>query len=319
MQPTDIAVLAVPGMSLFHLSVPSVVFKDIGAHYRLVHVAESPGTLATSSGIDIVVDKGIDFLDQVGVIIVPTWHDPFKPPTSNLINALRNAHDKGTLIVGLCLGAYVLAAAGLLDGRRATTHWAFAKDFSKRFPAVDLDPAVLYVDGADIMTSAGTAAAIDCCLHLVRKREGSREANRIARRLVMPPHRDGGQAQFIETAIPTTKRDYRLSETLEWILANLNQPHSIESVASRTFMSRRTFTREFMHATGETFTRWLIQQRLRLAQQLLETTACSIDQVAEQTGFGSTVTFRQHFSREIGLSPQAWRKRFAPVQEGGGK
>jgi len=316
MQPTDIAVLAIPGMSLFHLSVPSVVFKDIGAQYRLVHVAETPGTLATSSGIDIVVDRGIDLLGQVGVIIVPTWHDPFEPPTADLINALREAHNKGTLIVGLCLGAYVLAAAGLLDGRRATTHWAFAADFSERFPAVHLDPAVLYVDDTDIMTSAGTAAAIDCCLHLVRKREGSREANVIARRLVMPPHRDGGQAQFIETAIPTTKRDYRLSETMEWILANLDQPHSIESVAVRTFMSRRTFTREFMNTTGESFTRWLTQQRLKLAQQLLETTTRPIDQVAEQTGFGSTVTFRQHFRREIGLSPQAWRRRFASAPVG---
>ena len=311
MQPAAVAILAIPGMSLFHLSVPSVVFQDASHHFELIHVSEVPGRLRTNSGVDIHVEQDLTGLSLAGMIIIPTWYDPYQPPSERLVTALREAHRRGAVIVGLCLGAYVVAACGLLDGRVATTHWAYAEDFAARFPGVSLDPMVLYVDHGDVLTSAGTAAAIDCCLHVLRKRHGSREANRVARRLVMPPHRDGGQAQFIETAVPETRRDHRLAGTIEWLLANLDQPHSIASLAERTLMSRRTFTREFQKITGYSLTPWLTKQRLALAQQLLESTRLPVERVSELAGFASPVTFRMHFRNTVGVPPAEWRKRFS--------
>jgi len=213
-------------------------------------------------------------------------------------------------MVGLCLGTFVLAAAGLLEGRAASTHWAWAEEFERSYGNVALDRNALYIDEGDILTSAGTAAAIDCCLHLVRRDHGAEIANRIARRLVVAPHRHVGQAQYIEKPLPETGDPDRLSSALEWAIANLNEPLSLEQLAARAGMSLRSFTHLFRKKTGTTFTQWLLNHRLAAAQRLLETGDCSVEHVAEIAGFGSTVSLRQHFTRAFSISPASYRRQF---------
>jgi len=246
-------------------------------------------------------------------VIVPSWRNPTEPAPPALCEALRAADAAGAQLVGLCLGAFVLADAGLLDGRRATTHWAAAQAFAQRYPKVMLDADVLYVEDGPILTSAGTAAGIDCCLHLLRQRYGGEIANRVARRLVTPPHRQGGQAQFIEQPLPAHPRDSRLADLLDWVRAHLDQPHSLDSLAARALMSRRTFTRHFRQITGTTVGDWLLGERLALSQRLLETTDQPVERIAALAGFGSPVSLRQHFGRAFGVSPSAWRQTFRGV------
>lgn len=247
---------------------------------------------------------------RAGTIIVPSWRDPLESPPAALLGQLRAAHRRGARIVGLCLGSFVLAAAGLLEGRRATTHWLWAAEFARRHPGVDLDPSVLYVDEGDVLTSAGTAAGIDCCLHLLRKDCGAEAASYVARRLVVPPHRQGGQAQYIETPMPAVRAGDRFTQALEWAAGHLDRPHDLDSLASRAAMSRRNFTRRFRRTTGTTPSRWLLGQRLARAQRLLETGARPIERIAEMCGFGSAVSMRQHFARSLGTSPAAYRREF---------
>jgi transcriptional regulator GlxA family with amidase domain len=208
------------------------------------------------------------------------------------------------------LGAFVLAEAGLLDGRKATTHWAYAKDFAARYPAVQLDADVLYVEDRGVVTSAGTAAGLDCCLYLLRQMHGSQVANSVARRLVVSPHRQGGQAQFIEQPIPITPANSRLSDLFDWIRENLHLAHTVDTLAERTFMSRRTFTRQFKQLTGMGVLSWLLSERLAYAQRLLESTGGSMEFVAERAGFGSVESLRLHFRRQFGIAPTEWRKQF---------
>ncbi|MBF3216670.1 helix-turn-helix domain-containing protein, partial [Pseudomonas aeruginosa] len=218
-----------------------------------------------------------------------------RPPQA-LLDALIAARARGAQLVGLCLGAFVLAEAGLLDGRRATTHWMWAEDFAGRFPAVRVEPDVLYIEDDGLLTSAGTVAGIDCCLHLVRQRLGAQTTNHLARRLVVAPHRQGGQAQFIEQPLPDSAQNGRLGELLVWLRQNLDQAHSLDSLAQRVLMSRRTFTRHFRQLTGTTVSQWLQAERLALAQRLLETTEHSVQAIAGLAGFGSAVSLRQQFS-----------------------
>ncbi|MGN6648879.1 helix-turn-helix domain-containing protein, partial [Trinickia sp.] len=245
--------------------------------------------------------------------IVPSWRNALEPPSEPLLNALRDAHARGAQMVGLCLGAFVLAAAGILDGRPATTHWAWADTFARRYRAVRVDAAVLYIDDGDVLTSAGTAASLDCCLHLLRRRCGARAANYVARRLVVPPHRQGSQAQFVEQPISIRARDERLSVLLDWVRENLREPHSLDSLAQRVLMSRRTFTRRFKQATGTTVGAWLLAARLSRAQQLLETTDDSVDTIAGTAGFGSAVSLRQHFAEAFKTTPSSYRREFRGV------
>lgn len=233
-----------------------------------------------------------------------------EPAPAPLLAALRCAHERGALIVALCLGAYVVAEAGLLDGRRATTHWRWAGLFAQRFPQVRVDPNVLYVDEDDVLTSAGTAAGIDCCLHVVRKQFGADVTNRIARTLVVPPHRQGSQAQYIEQPVLATTADSPLTRTLHWAAGHLDQPHSLDSLAARALMSRRSFTRHFRRHTGTSVGRWLLGQRLALAQRLLETTAQPIEHIAEHAGFGSALSLRQHFGDAFNTTPSMYRREF---------
>jgi transcriptional regulator GlxA family with amidase domain len=306
-------VIAFDRISPFHLAGPCVVFGE--SHpgcptFDFKVCSAESGKLHTSCGFDIAVHFGLSALKKADIIIVPSWRDPDEKPPSALLKALNAAYARGAKIVGLCLGAFVLAEAGLLQGRTATTHWAFAQDFAKRFPEVKLNADVLYVEDRGIVTSAGTAAGIDCCLYLLRQLHGSQVANSVARRLVVPPHRQGGQAQFIEQPMPKTLADSRLSELFDWIRENLHLTHNVDALAERALMSRRTFTRQFKLLTGMGFVSWVLVERLAYAQRLLESTSGSIEVVAERTGFGSPESLRLHFRRQFGIAPSEWRKQF---------
>jgi transcriptional regulator GlxA family with amidase domain len=310
-----VAVVAFDRISPFHLSVPCVVFGEdrrgggVPAFDFRVCAAET-GALATTAGFSIAVTHGLEALADAHTIIVPSWRDPDETPPAALLDALRAAHARGALLVGLCLGAFVLAAAGILDGRPASTHWAWADDFARRYPRVRLDPDVLYVDDGDVLTSAGTAAGLDCCLHVLRKICGTRAANHVARRLVVSPHRQGGQAQYVQQPMPPNPRGDRLSGLLDWVSRNLAAPHTLDTLAARALMSRRTFTRRFRLATGTTVGAWLLAQRLARAQQLLESTEESVEAIATSAGFGSAASLRQHFADALRTSPTAWRREF---------
>ncbi|WP_263770409.1 GlxA family transcriptional regulator [Propionivibrio soli] len=312
-----IAVIAFDGISPFPLSVPCLVFGESKVDAPFIHppldllVCSAGGTsLATSAGFTISASHGLRATRCADTIIVPSWPDPDVAPPEELIAALQAAERRGALIVGLCLGSYVLAEAGLLDGCRATTHWAYAGDFARRYPRVQVDADVLYVEDGNVLTSAGTAAGIDCCLHLLRRWCGAEYANHVARRLVVPPHRQGGQAQFVEQPLPESAGDARLAGLIDWVRANLQLPHTLDSLSEKALMSRRTFTRHFRALTGNTVLEWLLSERLRLTQRLLEAGDQSVERIAASVGFGSPVSLRLHFRKAFGVSPNAWRRTF---------
>lgn len=241
---------------------------------------------------------------------MPSWRDVAERPPEPLLAALRRAHQRGATLLGLCLGAFVLAEAGLLDGRAATTHWYCAGELARRYPKIEVRADVLYVDEGSILTSAGSAAGIDCCLHLIRRQHGAELANHVARRLVVPPHRQGGQAQFIEQPLPAAEGAEKLASLLDWARVNLRRPLDVDVLAERAAMSRRSFTRHFRKHTGTSVTQWLVEQRLAYAQRVLETSDHSVDRVAELAGFGSPVSLRQHFAAAFATTPTAWRRQF---------
>lgn len=315
MNPIRVVVLAYEGVSLFHLSVPSIVFGVGPAPsglppYEVGYCAPTPGRVRCDQGVEIEVPSCLDAMVGADIVVVPAWNQPEEVAPAALTEALRQAHAAGVQVVGLCLGAFVLGDAGLLDGRRATTHWACRELFAKRFPKADFHPDVLYVDDGNIVTSAGTVAAIDCCLNIVRQRHGADVANRVARLLVTPPHRQGGQAQYIEQPVPALPSENRLPGVLEWAREHLAQPLSLDDLANVAKMSRRTFTRRFREATGTTVNKWLISERIVRAQQLLETTDMPIEQLAAEVGFGTALSLRQHFAGQVHTSPTAYRRTF---------
>jgi AraC family transcriptional regulator, transcriptional activator FtrA len=278
--------------------------------YRFLVVSQDPPPIRTSTGFLMSPELGLDALAESDTIVIPGWADDLRLPRPQTIEALRAAYDRGARLMSICIGSFVLAAAGLLDGRRATTHWRFADRLAERFPRVSVDPSVLYIDDGQILTSAGTAAGIDLGLHVVRLDYGAEVANQVARRIVMPPHRDGGQAQYIETPIPTTPEDDPIGETLAWVAERLDQPIRIDELASRAAMSPRSFMRHFRAVTGTTPLDWLLRQRLSLAQRLLETTDLPLELVAERAGFGSAITMRHHFAQRLRTSPRDYRRTF---------
>lgn len=311
--PPKVAVVAFNGISSFHLSVPCVVFGESfpgTPRFALTVCSWERGPLATTSGFDIRIRHSLAVLDEADIVIVPSWRNPDEAVPPALCKALRAAHARGAQVVGLCLGAYALAEAGLLDGRRATTHWAFAAHFARRYPRVSVEPEMLYVDDGPLLTSAGTAAGLDCCLHLIRERYGAESANTLARILVTPPHRQGGQAQYIDHPLPKTPRDSRLAELLAWVREHLAEAHSLDSLADKALMSRRTFTRHFRQLTGATVSQWLLAERLALTQRLLEGTDHPVERIAQLAGMGSPESLRHHFRQALGVSPSAWRKTF---------
>lgn len=308
-----VVVVAFDGISAFHLSVPCMVFSDAlpeGSPFNVLVCAAEGGPVRTRTGFGLNELAPLSVLRKADVIVVPSWRDVDQAVPQPLLKALRAAHARGAQIVGLCLGAHVLAEAGLLDGRRATTHWEYAQLFAQRFPAIDVDADVLYVEDGHVLTSAGTAAGIDACLHLLRQQLGAVEANRVARRLVVSPHRAGGQAQFIEQPLPRTAGSVRLAHLIDQVRRRLEQPHTLDSLAEDAKMSRRSFTRHFKALTGTSVQSWLLAERLAFSQRLLESTDHSVEKVGDMAGFGSVVSLRLHFRRAFGVSPTAWRRSF---------
>jgi len=241
---------------------------------------------------------------------VPAWPRIGEPVPSAVVDALRAAHADGARLVSICSGAFVLAATGLLDGRRAATHWRYAETLQRLHPAVRVDPDILYTDDGDVLTSAGSAAGIDLALHIVRADHGSAIANQVARRLVVAPHREGGQAQFIERPLPAPDDD-RLAAVIEWALGRLEERLTVEELARRAFMSPRTFTRQFRRATGRSPIAWLIEQRVKASLPLLETTEQPVEWIAARSGFATAASYRRHFARQVGVSPSRYRRSFA--------
>ncbi|WP_031509541.1 helix-turn-helix domain-containing protein [Streptomyces megasporus] len=321
-----VAVLLFSGGPIFESSIPLSVFgidrQDAGVpRYRLLVCAGEEGPLRTTGGLELSAPYGLEALSRAGTIVVPAWRSITQPPPSASLDALRRAHEEGARIIGLCTGAFVLAAAGLLDGRPATTHWMYAPTLAKRYPAVHVDPRELFVDDGDILTSAGTAAGIDLCLHVVRTDHGAEAAGALARRLVVPPRRgNGGQERYVDRSLPEEIGTDPLAEVVAWALEHLHEQFDVETLAARAYMSRRTFDRRFRSLTGSAPLQWLITQRVLQAQRLLETSDYSVDEVAGRCGFRSPVALRGHFRRQLGASPAAYRAayRARTRPEGGG-
>ncbi|MFB4307617.1 GlxA family transcriptional regulator [Actinomadura sp. GTD37] len=311
-----VAVLALDGVVPFDLAVPGQVFGVMttseGVPLYEPRVCTPPGGAETSGVLGrmrVESPYGLDALAAADTVVVPGHEDVRSDPPPEVLDGLRGAAERGARIASICVGAFALAAAGLLDGRRATTHWRYAKALARRFPEVEVDPSVLYVDGGQVLTSAGVAAGIDLCLHLVRRDHGSAAAARTARRIVMPPQRDGGQAQFIRHEDPPDGGT-ALQPTLAWLEANLHRPLTLDDIARQASVSVRTLTRRFGEQAGTTPRRWLARARVHRAQQLLESTDLPVERVADEAGFGSPVTLRAHFARHVGASPLAYRSAF---------
>lgn len=320
-----VAAVVGQGCLTFDLAVPCEVFgwdrSYLGVGwYEFKVVAADPPPIRTSTGFTIDTPHRLDALETADTIIIPGWADADLAPSPELVTVLRAAYDRGARLASICIGAFVLAEAGLLDRRPATTHWAFAEKFRARYPQVALDENVLYVDDGQVLTSAGTAAGMDLCLHLVRIDHGAEVANGVARMVVMPPHREGGQAQYIDQPIAAPGRDSELHATLAWALTQLGEPLSVDALARHAAMSSRTFARRFRQVTGTTPGGWLLEQRLALARRMLETTDQTVEWIAHQTGFGSAATLRHHFAERLGTSPRAYRYTFrgAPAGPGNG-
>ncbi|MFF8835593.1 helix-turn-helix domain-containing protein [Streptomyces sp. NPDC015130] len=308
---TTVALALTDGMLHFELSLAIEVF---GAD--LTHIVDpwydfalcGPGPVRVDR-FRLEPDHGLDHLRRADTVIVPGWADVDRDPPAELVDAVREAHEAGARVASLCTGAFVLAAAGLLDDRRATTHWAHTEELTRRHPRVTVDPDVLYVDNGSVLTSAGKAAAMDLCLHLVRLDHGSAVANTIARRLVVPPHRDGGQAQFVTTPVPAPG-NHPLADLFPWVLRRLDQALTVEDLARRAGMSSRHLGRHFRAVAGTTPLQWLLAQRIRHAQELLETTDDTVDAIATATGMGTATTLRRHFARTVGVPPDTYRRTF---------
>ncbi|WEF33557.1 GlxA family transcriptional regulator [Pseudoduganella chitinolytica] len=310
-----VALIVYPNFSPFHFSVPYLVFNAEVAEGRLFDLKiVSPGarSLAAERAMTVHPDGGLELADLADIVVVPGWHDLDTPPEPELGAALARAHARGAHVVGLCYGAYVIAYAGLLDGKRASTHWMAERDFSQRFPRVKLDMNALYVDEDRLITSAGTGAGLDCCLYLVRAYYGPKIANKVARTMVIPPHREGGQAQFIEQPVAASTEDSRVNRLLDYLRANLGKQHSIDELAARAATSRRTFTRHFQKATGMTLGDWLVNERLQQSRELLETTSIPVERISELAGFQTPLSLRQHFKKRFHVSPRDWRRTFGP-------
>lgn len=311
----DIAIVLYEGFTAFELGVVCEIFGDDrwvapgDPWYRLFICAETVGPLTSDSGFQIVVPYGLEALQRVDTVIVAPTYQPCAV-SDTVFAALRQAHAKGCRMLSLCGGAFVLAEAGLLDGRRVATHWTECDELARRYPGVSVDPGVLFVDEGDILTGAGSAAGIDLCLHIVRQDYGSELATQLARQLVVPPQRDGGQAQFIETPLPSLDDSDLLSETVTWMHCHIDEELSVEDLAAHAAMSPRTFARRFLAATGTTPHRWLQAQRVKLAQRLLETSDLPVEVVATKSGFSTAGNLRKHFNRMVHTSPQAYRQAF---------
>lgn len=311
----QVSVLAFEQISPFHLSVPCIIFCDAArmvglSDFELRVCSEDASAVTCSSGFQLITKYNLETFADSDIVIIPSWPSPDQKPSDQLLSAIHRAKQHGALLVGLCLGAYVLAAAGVLDDKLVTTHWAYSEDLQQRYPKLNVQADRLYHQHDKVVTSAGTAAAIDCCLQLVRQHSGAEVSNRIARLMVTAPQRTGNQAQFIELPVPEKVRDQKMAELMDDILLDLSAPYSTDLLANRMAMSRRTFTRQFRALTGQSVGQWILDQRLRYCQSLLEQTTQSIEHVSQYSGFKSVVSLRHHFRQKFGVSPSEWRKTF---------
>jgi AraC family transcriptional activator FtrA len=311
--PHRVVALALPGVVLLDLAAPTHLFGHCGApHYRFELAAARPGPVPSSTGFAVIAPHGLGALRNADTIVVPGVAASLPGDLmAPVVSALRRAHARGARVMSVCTGAFVLAEAGLLDGRRATTHWQSAARLAREYPAVNVDAAVLYVDEGSVLTSAGVAAGLDLCLHVIRCDHGSAVAGRLARRTVIAPHRDGGQAQFTlgpRDVLPASADS--LEPTRTWALGRLDRPLDVPALAGHACMSPRTFARRFRRETGTTPAQWVLEQRTRAAQALLEDSELPIEHVAQRTGFGSAATLRTHFARRLATTPTAYRRSF---------
>ncbi|MFI6270632.1 helix-turn-helix domain-containing protein [Micromonospora zamorensis] len=308
---TTVAIAATDGMLHFEVGMACEVFArdptgQANPWYDVVVCGPGPVRVGR---FHMEPDDGLDRLARADTVIIPAVEDVDVDVPPDLLDAVRAAHAAGARMVSLCTGAFVLAAAGVLDGLRATTHWAHTEALAARYPRVRVDPDVLYVDNGPVLASAGKAAAIDLCLHLIRRDHGSTVANAVARRLVVPPHRAGGQAQYVTTPVPA-RDDHPLAALFPWVLQRLDRPLTVEDLARQANMSSRNLARHFRAVTGTTPLLWLSTQRIRRAQELLENSDDSIDVIAEAAGLGTATTLRRHFHRTVGVPPDAYRRTF---------
>jgi len=315
----NVAALVLDGAEAFGLGVLAEIWNDSdhpedGAPtFDFAMCTPVPGRVRGGSGFDLFVADGLDRLAQADLVAVVAKRE-YEDVPAEALQALRAANARGATILASCTGAFTLGAAGLLDGRRCTTHWRYAERLAEKFPAAEVDADVLYVEDDNIVTGAGSAGAIDACLHLIRKEFGGRVAATVARRLVVPPQRDGGQAQYVRTPIADTGAD-TLEPLLVWALGRLDADLSVEVLAARAHMSPRTFARRFRDETGTTPHQWVSSQRVALAEQLLEESTLTIEQVSHRTGFGNAATLRHQFGRVRGTTPQAYRRTFGCSDE----
>ncbi|GKW12892.1 transcriptional regulator FtrA [Pectobacterium punjabense] len=310
-----VVALAYDGLCTFEFGIAVEVFglprPEMGENwYQFAVAGLENGAMRATGGIHVVADGGLELLIQAGTIIIPGWKGSDVAVPGHLIDALRQAHQQGARLLSICSGVFVLAATGLLSGRRATTHWRYSDTLKMQYPDINIEPDVLYIDEGTILTSAGSAAGIDLGLHLIRRDYGSKAANQVARRLVVAPHRDGGQAQYIEKAVPVDYERSRLGPLIDHVRANLAEEYSVRKLAMISCMSPRTFLRRFSAATGTTPARWLLAERLNTARDLLENTRLSIEKIAETVGFGTAASLRHHFRQQLDLTPSTYRLRF---------
>jgi len=308
-----VVTLVRPPQSTFELACAAEVFgierQGIPARYAFAVCAERPGLVGTRAGYDMVVTDGLDALDRADTVLIPGWLPITDVPSPAVIRALRGAHERGARVVSICSGAFALAYAGLLDGRRATTHWARASELAARFPAVLVDPDVLYVDHGDVATSAGAGAGIDLCLHLVRADQGAGYAAHVARNMVMPPHREGGQLQYSAPPRPAQIVG-SLAALLQWATERLAEPLTVDDLAARTGVSARTLARRFAEQVGTSPGHWLLAQRITAARELLESSDLPVDAVSRRVGLSSPTNLRRHFLHTLGTTPGAYRRAF---------
>ncbi|WP_029113825.1 helix-turn-helix domain-containing protein [Mycobacterium sp. URHB0044] len=316
----SVAILAYDGMSGFESGLAAEIFgitelsdmfsAGISRPWYAVKLCAETSEVRMLGGATVRTPYGLADLAAADTVIIPSVRDVTAPVSQDLIDAIRTAHDRKARLVSICSGAFALAAAGVLDGRQATTHWIYVDLLSQRYPEIDVDPAPLYVDGGSVLTSAGCAAGLDLCLHIVRFDHGVRVANDVARRLVISPHRAGGQAQYIETPVPEPTTDGRIAAGMAWALAHLDRPITLDELATQSGSSRRSYLRQFAKATGTTPIKWLIEQRIQASLALLESSSLSIEQIATRVGFESAVTYRHHFVRQLRTTPSDYRACF---------
>jgi AraC family transcriptional regulator, transcriptional activator FtrA len=314
-----VVALAYDGLCTFEFGCTVEIFAlprpELGvAWYRFDVCSAERKPLRAAGGVEIKVRRGPGLLALADTIVIPGWRDPEEAPPRSVLEAIRAAHARGARLCSICSGVFVLAAAGVLTGKRVTTHWRYAEKLSAAYPELTVNAQALYVDEGQILTSAGSAAGLDMLIHLVRLDYGAKVANIVARRLVIPAHREGGQAQYLPRPVPSDERG-RLTRLMDWIRSRLGARHTVASLARRASMSSRTLQRQFRETVGLTPGEWLVRERVGFAKELLEQTGVSLEQVAARCGFGSQESFRRHFRRVAGTSPSAYRKRFAAAAD----